>query len=65
MSKEIMNLVEACEYTGLSKVTMLRAVRAKEVKHYRKTNKLIFFKKEDLDKWMLSNPVEAAKTTGI
>ena len=63
MSKEIMNLKEACEYTGLSKVTMLRAVRAKEVKHYRKTNKLIFFTKNDVDNWLLANPVEAEKPT--
>jgi prophage regulatory protein len=53
--KTVFNMNEACEYTGFSKSTMYKLV-ANEVIPFSKPNgKMIFFDRQKLDDWLLSN----------
>lgn len=59
--KQILSTNEAAEYLAVSKRKVLDFVQNKEIRHYRNSNKLIYFKIEDLDAYLLSNPVEVEK----
>jgi excisionase family DNA binding protein len=52
--KPILTFEEACKYTGLSKSTMYKKTADNGVPFY-KPEKNIYFKREDLDNWMLRN----------
>jgi excisionase family DNA binding protein len=54
-SKDILSLEEASEYLSLSKSDLYKKTSQKTLKHY-KPGKHIFFKKADLDSFILSNP---------
>lgn len=53
--KEVLNFNEACQYMGLSKSTLYKKTSQSEIPHYCPSGKLIFFKRSDLDSWMLKN----------
>jgi len=53
--KEVLNFNEACQYTGISKSTMYKKTSQSEIPHYCPSGKLIYFKRSDLDAWMLRN----------
>ncbi|MEO1486993.1 MAG: helix-turn-helix domain-containing protein [Bacteroidota bacterium] len=55
--KPILNLDEASRYCGLSKSRMYQHTAKKKIPHYKPEGKLIYFKREDLDNWLLSNKV--------
>ena len=63
MKKDILNLNEFCEYAGIKKTKALQLLRNKEIKHYRNSRKLIYLKTEDVDAWMLQNPIDIAEKT--
>jgi excisionase family DNA binding protein len=56
-SKDIFTLKEAAEYTQLSESFLYKLSSNRSIRHY-KPGKHIFFKKEDLDQFILSNPVK-------
>lgn len=51
MAKEIMNVQEAAEYLGISKMWLYKACKEGHVPHVRFGNKYRFYK-ETLDNWM-------------
>ncbi|MBK7763289.1 MAG: helix-turn-helix domain-containing protein [Bacteroidetes bacterium] len=53
--KEILTLAEAAAYTGLSKSFLYKKTSKREVTFYKLEQKLIYFKKTDLDQYLLSN----------
>ena len=53
--KEHMTLVEASVYLGISKSYLYKLTSRKEIPFYRPGTKLIYFKKSDLDAWILSS----------
>ncbi|MBS9766538.1 MAG: helix-turn-helix domain-containing protein [Flavobacteriaceae bacterium] len=54
--KDIFTLEEACMYIGISKSTMYKFTsQTKSITFYRPTGKLIYFKRKDLDEFMLQN----------
>lgn len=55
--KPILNFKEACIYCGRSESRMYKHTHFKEVPHFKPTGKLIYFLREDLDKWLLQNRV--------
>lgn len=57
-TKTILTLAEFCEYCRISKITALRAIKNKEVRHYRKSAKRIYITRADADAYMLDNLVE-------
>lgn len=55
-SKTVYNTAEACEYMGIKKTFLYELVRAHKINHFRsKGGKLLYFKRKDLDDWMLYN----------
>lgn len=53
--KPVLNFNEACEYCGISPSSMYKHTAAKRITHYKPEGKLIYFKREELDEWMLKN----------
>lgn len=56
LKKEVLNLVEASIYTGLSKSHLYKLTSAKKIPHYKPSEKHIAFKRRELDDWLLRNP---------
>lgn len=57
--KEILTLEEASEYLQLSKSCLYKMTSNKEIPHYVPGGKKIYFKKEELDSWVLNSKVVA------
>ena len=55
-SKNILNADEAANYLGVKKSYLYKKTSAKEITYYSGGGKLIYFKKEDLEKYLLRNP---------
>lgn len=59
MEKQILNLKEVARYTGYSKSHLYKLTHYNRLTHYKPNGKNIFFKKEDIDSFLLKNRVEA------
>lgn len=55
--KEVMTLDEAAIYLGVSKSHLYKLTSSKKIPHYKPSNKLIFFKRVELEAWALSNQI--------
>ena len=53
--KPILTLEEASQYTGLSKSHMYRHTSAGNIPFYKPEGRKIYFKKSELEEWMLRN----------
>ncbi|WP_418510594.1 helix-turn-helix domain-containing protein [Corallibacter sp.] len=53
--KKSLTLKEACTYMGLSENTMYKHTSKNKIPYYKPEGKTIYFKKEELDDWMLRN----------
>lgn len=53
--KSVLTFHEACRYCGTSASSMYKHTSAKKIPFYKPEGKLIYFKREDLDAWMLRN----------
>ena len=56
-NKEVLTSAEAAKYIGLSLSTLYKLTMRKTIPHYKPNGKICYFKREDLDNWMLSNRV--------
>jgi len=56
--KEVLTVPELEKYMGISKSTIYKMTHERRIPHYKPTGKLIFFKRAEIDQWMLTNPVE-------
>lgn len=54
--KGVYTFQEGCNYCGVSASFMYKQTSRGKIKFYKPEGKIIFFKKEDLDTWMLRNP---------
>ncbi len=53
--KPVLTFEEACIYCGMSKSSMYKHTSANKIPYYKPEGKLIYFKREELDEWMLRN----------
>lgn len=60
-SKDILNFKEAAQYMSVSESFLYKLSSKRKIAHTKPNNKLIFFKKQDLDNWLLQNPVKTAE----
>lgn len=58
LQKEVLNFDDACYYTGRSKQNMYKLTSANKIPHYKPQGKMLYFKRSELDSWMLRNPVK-------
>lgn len=56
-NKTIFNLQDVCRYTGLSPSFIYKKTSAKSIPHYKPSGKILIFKKEEIDEWLLRNQV--------
>ena len=54
-NKEVMNLSEAAIYAGISKSYLYKLTSGRALPFYRPATKLIFFKRQEIDAWLLKN----------
>jgi len=59
--KEILSLKEALLYLDVSKQTLYQLTSKKKIKFTKPNGGKIYFRKEDLDKWMLQNESDSAR----
>lgn len=57
-NKRVMNTEDVCLYSGISKSTLYKLTCNKEIPHSKPSGKLIFFDRDEIDNWMLGNPVK-------
>ena len=57
VSKDILNFEEALSYLKVSKSFLYKMTSKGEITYYKPNGKLIYFKRSDLDDWMLRNEV--------
>lgn len=55
-TKRQLNFDEACLHSGLSKSTMYHLTSERRIPHSKPFNKLIFFDRVELEKFLLRNP---------
>lgn len=55
MSKSILNIEEVSIYTGLSKLYLYKLTSKNGIPHYKPNGKNVYFKKEEVDNWLLRN----------
>ena len=55
LKKEIMTLEEASWYLGLSKSNLYKKTSLNQIPFYKPNGKIIYFKRDDLDRYMLTN----------
>lgn len=53
--KPILSFKEGCRYCSLSESRMYAHTSKRNVPHYKPEGKRIYFKREELDEWLLSN----------
>jgi excisionase family DNA binding protein len=59
LSKEILSLEEAAEYLKLSKSCLYKMTSAKEISYYVPGGKKIYFRRIELDNWILNSKVNS------
>ena len=58
--KQFLSAEETAQYTGLSVKYIYKLTHAKQTPHYKPSRKL-YFKRDDLDAWLMSYRVEEEK----
>ena len=59
ISKKILNLEEASKFLGISKSDLYKRTSSNGIPFHKPSGKLIYFLREDLESWMLSNRIES------
>ena len=54
-NKTIFNIDEVSAYTGLSKCYLYKLTSKNDIPFYKPNSKNVFFKKEEIDTWLLRN----------
>jgi DNA binding domain, excisionase family len=55
--KSVLTFSEAANYAGFSKSTLYKLTSGRKIPHYKPSGKMVFFEREELDRWLLSNRV--------
>lgn len=55
--KEVLSFEEALRYTGMKKGALYKLTSERMIAHSKPNGKMIYFRRSDLDEWMMSNPM--------
>jgi len=55
LKKDVLNFNEACQYLGLSQSHMYKLTSSKSIPHFCPQGKRLYFKRTELDDWLLRN----------
>ncbi|MBL7473087.1 helix-turn-helix domain-containing protein [Robertkochia sediminum] len=56
LKKEVLNFSEACLYIGCSQSHLYKLTSKKAIPHFCPRGKRLYFKRSELDLWLLRNP---------
>ena len=56
--QQVMSLDQACTYCSISKSYMYKLTSAQKIPHFKPQNKAIYFKKAELDEFLLQNRIQ-------
>lgn len=59
--KNVLNFSEACDFTGISPSYMYKLTYNARIPHYKPHGKNVYFLREELEQWLLQNPVRTAE----
>ncbi|MBB4035471.1 excisionase family DNA binding protein [Dysgonomonas hofstadii] len=59
--KNVFTFIECCQYTGLSTSYMYKLTCLNKIPYYKPQGKNIYFSKEEIDKWLLKNPIKTVE----
>ncbi len=54
-NKKVLTLDEACDYTGMSRSYLYRLTSSGIIPHSKPSGKLVYFEREELERWLLQN----------
>ena len=54
--RPMLTMREAAMFTGLSKNTLYKLIQADKIRHYRPNGKLVYFRRDELEAWLMRNP---------
>jgi len=60
LNKEIYNFSEACVFLDYSKSYLYKLTHSRQIPHYKPNGKKLYFKRVDLEDWLLRNRVKTA-----
>jgi len=60
MRKDVLNFNETCDYLELSHSHLYKLTSAGAIPHYKPNGKKIYFKRSELDEWVLRNRTATA-----
>ena len=56
-TKEVLTTDEAASYMGVSKSYLYKLTMEKKIPHYKPMGKMVYFNRQELEYWLLSNRV--------
>lgn len=56
-NKDVLTFEETCDYIGVSGSLLYKLTAAKAIPHYKPRGKMVYFKKLELNEWLLHNQV--------
>ena len=56
-TKEVFTVNETCSYMGVSESYLYKLTSSRRIPFYKPTGKLIYFKREEVIDWLLSNRI--------
>ncbi len=60
LNKEILNFNDACQFLDYSKSYLYKLTYSRQIEHYKPNGKKLYFKKSDLEAWLLRNRIKTA-----
>lgn len=57
VNKDVFDMTELALYTGFKESYLYKLTSAKQIPHYRPSNGKLFFKRVEIDNWLLQNPI--------
>ena len=60
-TKNVLTVEEAVEYTGLTKSSLYKLTAKRSIPHYKPIGKRIYFRRTELEEWMLKNPIQSLR----
>jgi excisionase family DNA binding protein len=63
--KDILTFEEACQYTNTSRSWMYKMTHTRTIPHSKPNGKKLYFRRSDLDNWMMSGYCKSAKENDI
>ena len=58
--EQILSFNETCSFLGYSKSYLYKLTHSRQICHYKPNGKKIYFKRSDLEAWLLRNRVKTA-----